>query len=111
MTFSWAVCRCFFEKNIFIPELGHLEFKGRHYFESKYAKVLQKVDKNKVIADIEQEVGRRRNICEETRRNVLEIQTKYSPLNSQLFLSESFLSLPSTIQGMLCIISFVKSMV
>jgi hypothetical protein len=98
MQYSWAVCRCFFEKNIFIPELGHLVFKGRDQFESMYADVLLGVDKSRIIADIEAEIARRRNISEVTRRNFLEINEKYSPLHPTLFTETFKLPLPLSVQ-------------
>ena len=99
MNFSWAVCRCFFYKNIFIPELGHVEFHGRQQFVKTYLEGLRKLDAENVIADIEAEIDRRRNINGITYQNYLVIKEKYKPLNSQLFNKETLFSLPPTIQG------------
>ncbi len=100
MNFSWAVCRCFFYKNIFIPELGHVEFHGRQQFVKTYLEGLRKLDAENVIADIEAEINRRRNINGITYQNYLVIKEKYKPLNSQLFNKETLFSLPPTIQGL-----------
>ena len=104
MNFSWAVCRCFFHKNIFIPELGHVEFHGRQQFEKTYLEGLRKLDKASVIADIEAEIDRRRNINGITYINYLVIKEKYKPLNSQLFNKKTLLSLQPTIQGLTYVI-------
>ena len=33
---SWAVCACFFERNIYVPGLSHLTFKNPEQFSRDY---------------------------------------------------------------------------
>jgi len=88
MTHSWAVCRCFFDRNIFLPELGHIAYQTRSKFESDYAGQLAGMnseDKEALVMRIDQEIARRRAICPTKQVNAAHIRAEYRPLFRELF--------------------------
>jgi len=82
---KWGICRCYFEKNIFLKNLGHLTFINQEQFLEDYRQLLAGKNVTQIIKMIQEEVQRRRDIhtLKFVNRNI--IKSKYTPLHKFLY--------------------------
>jgi len=96
----WAMCKCFFERNIFLTEIGHVTFKGLDQFRSKYEDILSHKDADKIIEEIRSEIGRRRLIHKTKEINRVNTLDKYKPLDVGLFSNDDFFAVSQIKKGL-----------
>jgi len=82
---KWGMCRCYFEKNIFLKNLGHLTFINQDQFMEDYSQLLKGRNVAQIINTIQEEIQRRREIHSLKSVNRKIIKSKYTPLHKHLY--------------------------
>ena len=59
---KWAVCKCFYERNIFLPFLGHIKFQNKEQFLQDYSSQLEGKNSTKILETVTDEIKRRLSI-------------------------------------------------
>ena len=96
---GFAICKCIFEKNIFLQRLKlHVTYKNDEQFISDYSNHIKDIDE--ALAEAREEALRRVNVSNEMVERRDFIQRTYNPLFPEIYsfkkdyFSEDFLSLP-----------------
>lgn len=94
MTKVYAVCRCFYQRNLFVKTWKkHCTFVSETQFKEDYDHNVSKEELDHVVSELKIEIDRRKTIHQQlanARRNVIE---KYTPLHPNIFsLHDDFLS-------------------
>ena len=85
---TWAACRCFYSKNIYLKEIDeHLQFHDgqEEEFRDYCREYYPKVNSGQLLSDIKTEIERRKtrfSLVEENRRRIL---NDYKPLHKELY--------------------------
>lgn len=82
---KWAVCKCFYERNIFLPDLGHIKFQNKEQFLQDYRSQLVGKNSTKIIETITNEIKRRLDIHPNKVANRERIKEVYKPIYPNLF--------------------------
>eukprot|EP00092_Neocalanus_flemingeri_P008126 GFUD01008766.1.p1 GENE.GFUD01008766.1~~GFUD01008766.1.p1 ORF type:complete len:336 (-),score=72.15 GFUD01008766.1:111-1040(-) len=95
MARSWASCRCFYERHIYLKQVNahvefsseaqYVDFSNEEKFLQDYSEILQDANQQEILTEVKQEVERRKNRFLVIDKNRKYISTNYHPLHQQLF--------------------------
>ena len=80
---NFAICKCFFQKNVFISIWQeHVQVMSRKLFNEKY---FNKRNRDEAFSEMEEELERRRNFYPNLKEMMEHIRHNYKPKHKQLF--------------------------